>query len=115
MFVEIFLGKQALITNNFGEKEKGIEYSADSFLAEEKSVKRAEFYQAMSTGLNVEKVVSMNIYEYYSFVQDAQRKYAKIYNEHIGKIVEYTIVREYHDGTDNIELTLKRGVENVSA
>ena len=37
-----------------------------------------EFYQAMQTGLKAEKVIKMNKYEYYGFMKDAIKKYAKV-------------------------------------
>ena len=111
MFTEIFLGKEVLEKNKLGERERVLSYSDTSFFCEEKSVKYSEFYQAMQTGLKAEKVVVMNIYEYYDFMQEAIKKVCKVRHSITNNLIEYTIVREYEKGTDEIELTLVRGVE----
>lgn len=100
--------------NEYGEKERALEYSNTSLFCEEKSVRYSEFYQAMQTGLKAEKIISMNIYEYYEFMQEALKKVCKVRHSITGKLIEYTIIREYEKDDDNIELTLTRGVENVS-
>ncbi len=115
MYTEIYLGKEVLVTNEFGEKERTWKYADTSLFCEEKSVKYNEFYQAMQTGLKAEKIISMNIYEYYDFMQEALKKRCKVRHSITNKLIEYTIVREYENGKDNIELTLVRGVENGSA
>lgn len=115
MFTEIYLGKEVLKVNEYGEKERSLEYSDTSLFCEEKSVKYSEYYQAMQTGLKAEKIISMNIYEYYDFMQESLKKVCKVRHSITGKLIEYTIVREYEKNNDNIELTLVRGVENVSA
>lgn len=115
MYTEIYLGKEVLRENEFGEKERTLEYSNTSLFCEEKSVNYREYYQAMQTGLKAEKLVSMNIYEYYDYMKNALRKVCKVRHSITGEIIEYTVVREYEKGNDYIELTLQRGVENVSA
>lgn len=115
MFTEILLGKEVLKENDLGEKERSISFDDTSFFCEEKSVKFNEFYQAMSTGMKPEKIVSMNKYEYYLFMQDSIRKYCKVKHSITGSLIEYTIIREYEVDSDDIELTLTRGIENVSA
>lgn len=114
MFTEIFLGKEVLKENELNEKEHSIYFNNTSLFCEEKSVKYREFYQAMSTGLIPEKIISMNKYEYYLFMQDSIRKYCKVKHSITGSLIEYTIIREYEVDSDNIELTLTRGIENVS-
>ena len=115
MFTSVFLGKEELVENELGEKQKSIVFS-DSFLfCKEKQVKRSEFYQAMQTGLNVEKVISMNKFEYYSYKNNALKMFAKVEDSFTLNIIEYTVVREYEVDSDNVELTLKRGIENVGA
>ena len=81
----------------------------------EKSVKSSEFYQAMRTGLKPEKIISMNRYEYYEYMQDAIKKVAKVKHTITNQLIEYTILREYEVDSDNIELTLTRGIEHGSA
>lgn len=114
MYTEIYLGKEVLKLNKFGEKERTCEYSNTSLFCEEKSVKAREFYQAMQTGLKPEKIIFMNIYEYYDFMKDALKKVCKVRHSITDQLIEYTIIREYEMDSDNIELTLTRGVENVS-
>lgn len=115
MFTKVFLGKEELVENVLGEKEKSIVFT-DSFLfCEEKSVKRSEFYQAMQTGLNVEKVISMNKYEYYTYKNNALKMYARVEDSFSLELIDYTVVREYATDSDKVELTLKRGVEHASA
>lgn len=114
MYTEIFLGKEVLLKNEFGEKEKSISFSDTSLFCEEKSVKYNEFYQAMQTGLKAEKVIKMNKYEYYIYMKDAIKKYAKVRHSITNILIDYTIIREYEVDSDDIELTLIRGVENVS-
>lgn len=114
MFTEVFLGKEELVENDFGEKKKSIVFSDSFFFCEEKSVKRNEFYQAMQTGQNVEKIISMNKYEYYSYKSKATKMFARINDPFIQELIDYTVVREYCSNSDNVELTLKRGVDNVN-
>lgn len=115
MYTEIYLGKQELTVNEFGEKEKEIVFSSSSLFCEEKSVRYSEFYQAMQTGMKAEKQVVMNKYEYKDFMLSALSKFAKVRDTYTDEIIEYTILREYEKGDDTIELTLTRGVEqNVS-
>jgi hypothetical protein len=115
MFSRIFLGKEELVKNTLGEREKSIVFSNSFLFCEEKSVKRSEFYQAIQTGLNIEKVISMNKYEYYEYKNNAIKMFAKVEDSFTLNLIEYTVVREFETDSDNIELTLKRGVENVSA
>lgn len=115
MYTEIILGKEVLIDNEYGESEKTISFGNTSYFCEEKSVKYNEFYQAMQTGLKPEKIIKMNKYEYYSYMQDALKKYAKVRHSISNILIEYTIIREYEVDSDDIELTLTRGVENVSS
>lgn len=115
MYTEIFLGKEVLQKNEYGEKEKSISFSDTSFFCEEKSVKYNEFYQAMHTGLKPEKIIKMNKYEYYSYMKNAIKRYAKVRHSITDVIIEYTILREYEVDSDDIELTLTRGIENASA
>lgn len=114
MYTEIFLGKEVLLNNEFGEKEKTISFSDTSLFCEEKSVKYNEFYQGMQSGLKPEKIIKMNKYEYYSYMQDTIKKYAKVRHYISNKLIDYTVLREYEVDSDDIELTLTRGIENVS-
>lgn len=114
MWTEIYLGKEVLTANEFKEKSKELVYSSTSLFCEEKSVKYSEFYQAMQTGLKAEKIISMNIFEYYAYMGDALKKVCKVKHSITGQLIEYTIIREYEKDSDNIELTLTRGVENGS-
>ena len=111
MYGKCWIGKQEFITNELGEKDKSIVFDDSFLLFEEKEVKRAEFYQAMSTGLNVEKVISINKYEYYLTKNNAKRVFVKVEDTFTLEHIEYTVVREYSKDSDNVELTLKRGVE----
>lgn len=115
MYTECYLGKEVLIENDLGEKEKSISFNDTSLFCEEKSVKYNEFYQAMQTGLKAEKVIKMNKYEYYMFMKDTVKKYARVRHTITNILIDYTIIREYEVDSDDIELTLIRGVENVSA
>ena len=115
MYVQIFLGKEELVKNRLGEKEKSVVFTDSCFFAEEKSVKRSEFYQAMQTGLNVEKIISMNKYEYYGYKGKALKMFARVEDSYSLELIDYTVVREYSVDSDNVELTLKRGVEHGSA
>lgn len=114
MYVRIYLGKEELVENQLGEKEKSIVFTDSYFFAEEKSVKRSEFYQAMQTGLNVEKVISMNKYEYYGHKRKALKMFARVEDSYSLELIDYTVVREYGVDSDNVELTLKRGVEHAN-
>lgn len=115
MYTEVFLGKEVLLKNEYGENEKSISFSDTSLFCEEKSVKYNEFYQAMQTGMKAEKVVKMNKYEYYEYMQDSIRKFAKVRHSITNILIDYTILREYEIDSDDIELTLTRGIENVCA
>lgn len=112
MWTEIYLGKEVLVENEFKEKSKALVYADTSLFCEEKSVKYNEFYQAMQTGLKAEKIIAMNIFEYYDFMGDTLKKVCKVKHSITGQLIEYTIIREFEKDSDNIELTLTRGVEN---
>ncbi len=115
MYTEIFLGREVLKENELNEKEKIICFDDTSLFCEEKSVKYSEFYQAMSTGMKPEKIISMNKYEYYLFMKESIRKYCKVKHSITGILIDYTIIREFEIDNDSIELTLIRGIENVSS
>lgn len=115
MYGRCWVGKQELVINELGEKEKSIVFDNSFLLFEEKEVKRAEFYQAMSTGLTVEKVISINKYEYYLTKNNAKRVYVKVEDTFTLEHIDYTVIREYTKDSDNVLLTLKRGVEDVSS
>ena len=115
MYTRVFFGKEELVTNALGEKEKGIVYANSFFYCEEKSIKYTEFYQAMQTGLSLEKIIVLNKYEYYKEKNNASRMFAKVEDSITQEMIEHTVVREYSTDSDNVELTLKRGVEHVSA
>jgi hypothetical protein len=118
MFTQIYLGKEVLQANDFGEKERSLVFSDTSFFCEEKSVKYNEFYQAMKTGLNPTKVVKMNKYEYYSYMKDVLnvdcKRYARVLHSITNDLIDYTIIRDYEVDDDSIELTLTRGLENAN-
>lgn len=114
MHTRVFLGKEELVKNELGEKSR-VPVFTDSFLyCEEKSVKRSEFYQAMQTGQSIEKIISMNRYEYYTYKNNAKKMYAKVEDSFTLNLIDYTVVREYEVDSDNVELTLKRGVEHAN-
>ncbi len=115
MYGKCWLGKEELVENELGEKEKSIVFDNSFLLFEEKEVKRAEFYQAMSTGLNIEKVISINKYEYYETKNNAKRVFIKVEDTFTLELIDYTVIREYTKDSDNVLLTLKRGIENASA
>ena len=114
MYTEIYLGKEVLKENEFGENERTFEFSSTSLFCEEKSVKYTEYYQAMQTGLRAEKIISLNIYEYYAYMKNALKKVCKVRHSITNELIDYTIVREYETNNDSIELTLTRGVENAN-
>lgn len=116
MYTQVFLGKEELQYNDLGEKNKVIAFSSEPLFADYKSVKGSEFYQSMRTGIKVECLVSMNIYEYYDyFGNDDCKKYLKLLHPITNRLIDYTITRTYETINDSIELTLTRGVENVSS
>ena len=114
MFTRVYLGKEELVKNKLNETKKENVFSNSFLFCEEKSVKRNEFYQAMQTGLSVEKVISMNKYEYYTYKDNALKMLARVEDSYTLKLIDYTVVREYEIDSDNVELTLKRGVENAN-
>lgn len=115
MYGKCWIGKEELVINELGEKEKSIVFDDSFLLFEELEVKRSEFYQAMSTGLNVEKVISINKYEYYLTKNNAKRVFVKVEDTFTLEQIEYTVVREYGKDSDNVQLTLKRGLEDASS
>lgn len=115
MFTQVKLGHEQLVINSLGEKTKDIVFTDVFYFCEEKSVTRAEFYQAMQTGLQPSKVIKMNKYEYYHVMKSAMKRYAKVIDSITQEECDYTIVREYEVDSDSIELTLKRGLDNVNA
>lgn len=115
VYTEVFLGKEVLVENEFGEKSKEIVFSDASLFCQEKSVKHTEFYQAMQTGLKAEKIVSVNRYEYHAFMRKAIKRFARVVDIYTLENEDYTIVREFEKDSDQIELTLTRGLENVNA
>lgn len=111
MYARIYLGKEELTTNALNEKQRTVVYNDSYIFGLPQSVKRSEFYQAMQTGQSVELSLKVNKFEYYNFKLDAKRVFAKVENTINGVFEEYTVVREYVTENDNVELTLKRGVE----
>lgn len=97
---ECFLGNLNKIENDIGDIVETVIYS-DYIFCNEKSVKSSEFYQAHSVGLKPEVVLEIKLADY------NKEKFIKYENE------EYTVLRTYKTSTENIELTLTRGV-NVS-
>lgn len=116
MFTEVTFGYEGLILNELGERNKAIVWLENSPLfVQEKSVNRTEYYQAMQTGMKADKIVSVNKWEYLTVTNNAERKFARVRDSFTENLIDYTVVREFDNGTDNIELTLQRGVENASS
>lgn len=88
-------------TKQHGEMVRTIKYDTMVF-CNEKSVKYQEFYQAHATGLKPEIVLEVNQTDYNS------EQYIKYEDK------EYTVLRTYKIGPDIIELTLQRGVDDVT-
>lgn len=97
---ECFLGAYSDTTNDYGDPVKAIVYSPESIFCNEKSVKYSEFYQAQAVGMKPEIVLEVKIVDY------NKENYVKYEDE------EYTVLRTYKTSSENIELTLKRGVNN---
>lgn len=110
-----YLGKEELVLNEVGEKDKSIVFSPSYFYVEQNSVKSREFYQAMQTCLTPEISISMNKYEYYDFVQDCIKLFVKLQNPITEKWIDYTVIRSFEKFDDSVELTLARGIDNVCA
>ncbi len=85
--------------NDIGDVVNSIEYGEDIF-CNEKSVKYSEFYQAQALGIKPELVLEIKQVDY------NKEKYV-IYDN-----TEYTVLRIYKTSTEDIELTLTRGVED---
>ena len=95
-----YLGTIKEIENDFGDIEKTIVYD-DYIFCDERSVKYNEFYQAQALGMQPEIVLKVHQIDY------NKQKYVKYEDE------EYTILRTYKTSSEDIELTLTRGI-NVS-
>lgn len=88
--------------NAFGEMIESTTYPSYVF-CDKRSVTRAEFYQAAATGYKPVIVLLLKIADY------ANQKYIKFNNE------VYTVVRTYEISSEDIEITLERGVTHGSA
>ena len=110
-----YLGKEELTLNEYGEKTKNIVFSPYFFYVDQKSVKRQEFYQAMTSGLTPSVVISMNKYEYHAYMQDCISQYVRLLSPITNQYNDYTVIRTYEPDDDSIELVLKRGIENVGS
>lgn len=88
--------------NALNEKIETITYPSYVF-CDKRSVTRAEFYQAATTGYKPVIVLLLKVADY------ADQKYIKFNNE------VYTVVRTYEVSTEDIEITLERGVAHGSA
>ena len=108
-----YLGKEELTLNELGERTKGIVFSPFFFYVEQNSVKFNEFYQAMNTGLAPEISVTMNKYEYLDYMQDCVKQFVRLESPVTGNLIDYTVIRTFEKFDDSIELTLKRGIDNV--
>lgn len=97
-----YLGSYLEKDNDFGDTIKEIIYSENHIFCEEKSVKYSEFYQAQAVGLKPEIVLKVNTIDY------NKEQFVKYEEE------EYTVLRTYRTSKEKIELTLVRGVNNVS-
>lgn len=114
MFTVAKFGYEGLTTNELGEKTKGVVWLNPPLSVSEKSVNRSEFYQAMRSGMKADKVVSVNKFEYITLMEDHERRFAEVTNPITGNKLVYTVVREFDNDTDVIELTLQRGIQNAS-
>lgn len=100
---ECYLGSYIERVNDNGDPIKEIKYNDESIFCNEKSVKYSEFYQAQSIGMKPEIVLEVKIADY------NKEKYVMYDNQ------EYTVLRTYKTSSENIELTLVRGVNNGDA
>ena len=96
------LGALADTVNDIGDYEKTLTYNTEIF-CNEKSVKYNEFYQAQAIGMKPEIVLEIKQADY------NKEKFVKYEDE------EYTVLRFYKTSSENIELTLTRGVNNGNA
>lgn len=110
MTTKAFLGKLTYNVNELGEKAKIKTFSSDFIYAEWKSVKQTEFYQAMMNGLKPELVISINKFEYYDYMTGSIKEYCKVLHPVTQVVEDYTIIRTYEVDSDNIELTLSKGI-----
>lgn len=85
--------------NDIGDVVNSIEYGEDIF-CNAKSVKYSEFYQAQALGIKPELVLEIKQVDY------NKEKYV-IYDG-----IEYTVLRIYKTSTEDVEITLTRGVED---
>ena len=97
-----YLGALADTVNDIGDYEKTLTYNTEIF-CNEKSVKYNEFYQAQAIGMKPEIVLEIKQADY------NKEKFVKYEDE------EYTVLRFYKTSSENIELTLTRGVNNGNA
>lgn len=88
-------------TNDIGEASESM--TERTVYVSEESAKRSEFYQANANGYKVEKVLTIRAFEY------KNEEIIKINNE------IFTVLRSFDLKNGNIELTLIRGVNNVSS
>ncbi|PKM45955.1 MAG: hypothetical protein CVV01_05600 [Firmicutes bacterium HGW-Firmicutes-6] len=83
--------------NALGEKIETITYPSYVF-CDKRSVTRSEFYQAATTDYKPEIILKLKIIDY------AGQKYIKLNND------LYTVVRTYEASSEDIEITLERGI-----
>lgn len=96
------LGTLKTIENDIGDIVNSIKYGEDIF-CNEKSVRYSEFYQAQAVGMKPELVLEIKQVDY------NKENYVK-YDEEV-----YRVLRTYKTSSENIELTLIRGVEDASS
>lgn len=94
-----YLGTVTEEENALGEKVETIAYTNYIF-CDKRSVTRSEFYQAATTDYKPEIVLVLKITDY------GNERYIK-FNDEI-----FTVIRTYEVSSENIEITLEKGVNH---
>lgn len=92
-----YLGETKEFTNEYGDNIEEVEYD-DYIFCNTLAIGMREFYQAQATGLKPEVKIEIKKIEYNN------ERYVKFEDE------EYTVIRTYPANSEDIELTLTRGV-----
>ncbi len=97
-----YLGIEAEAENVIGEKYEAITFD-DYVFCDKKSIRMSEFYQAATTDFKPTITLILKQADY------ENQRYIK-YDDEV-----YSVIRNYETNTEDIELTLERGIKHGDA
>lgn len=95
-----YLGYKSFVTNVIGDSVESLVYSDEYIFCKQKSVTRAEYYNATIAKMKPAIILVVKTADYES------QRFVMYDNQ------EYTVIRTYQAGSEEIELTLEAGIHD---